>query len=82
MTKSNAWEQARVASVQQPEALAGCAASHDVHVAIGLALDPVAIAKKGFQKGADASTELDHVDGARLGNQGARKVAQSRERGW
>ncbi len=45
-------------------------------------MDPEAIAKEGFKKGANATTKLDQVDGARLGHQGAREIAQSRERRW
>ncbi len=48
--------------MQQPKAVAGCAASHNVHVAVSVALDPVAISKEGFQEGANATTKLDQVD--------------------
>ena len=71
-------KQARVPGVQKPKAVAGCVAGHDVHVAVGVALDPVTVAKKGFQEGTDASTELNQVDRLSLGQLGARDVAQ----GW
>jgi hypothetical protein len=41
-------------------------------------MDPVTVAKKGFQEGTDASTELNQVDRLALGQLGARDVAQ----GW
>ena len=47
-------KQARVPGVQKPKAVAGCAAGHDIHVAVGVALDPVSVAEKSFQKGTDA----------------------------
>ncbi len=62
--------------------MAGCAASHNVHVAVSVALDPVDITEEGFQEGANATIKLDQVDGARLGHQGARKIAQYWEREW
>ena len=66
--KRGARQQARVSRMQKPYAVAGGAAGHDVHVAVGVLPNPVAIAKEGFQEGADATTELDHVDMARLGH--------------
>ena len=68
--------------MQEPKTVAGCTASHDVHITISVALDSVAVAEKGFQKGVDASTELDQMDGPGLGQLGARKVAQDREGRW
>ena len=68
--------------MQEPETVAGCTAGQDVHVTIRVALDSVAVAEKGFQKGADASTELDQMDGPGLGHLGARKVAQDRKGRW
>ena len=72
-------KQARVPGVQEPKAMAGCAAGHDVHVTVCVALDSVSVAKKGFQEGTDASTELDQVDGLGFGQLGARKVTQDRK---
>ena len=71
-------KQARVPGVQKPKAVASCAAGHDIHVGVGVALDPVSVAEKSFQKGTDASTELNQMDGLALGQLGARDVAQ----GW
>ena len=77
-----AGKQARVPGVQEPKAVAGCAAGHDVHVAVGVTLYPVSIAKKSFQKGTDASTELNQMDGLALGQLGARNVAQGGKGCW
>ena len=76
--EGRARKQARVPGVQEPKAVAGCAAGHDVHVAVSVTMDPVTVAKKGFQEGTDASTELNQVDRLSLGQLGARDVAQ----GW
>ena len=54
--------------MQQPDSVAGSATSHDVYVVVGIALNLVAIAEEGFQEGADATAELDQVDGASLGH--------------
>jgi hypothetical protein len=62
--------------VQKPKAVAGCAAGHDVHVAVGVALYPVSVAEEGFQEGTNTSTELNQMDGLALGQLGARDVAQ------
>ena len=77
-----AGKQARVPGVQEPKAVASCAAGQDVHVAVSVTMDPVTVAKKGFQEGTDASTELDQVDGLGFGQLGARKVAQDRKGRW
>ena len=71
-------KQTWVPGVQEPKAVASCAAGHDIHVAVSVALDPVSVAKEGFQKGTDASTELNQMDRLALGQLGARDVAQ----GW
>ena len=77
-----AGKHARVPGMQEPKTVAGCAAGHDVHVTISVALDSVSVAEKGFQEGTDASTELDQVDGLGFGQLGARKVAQDRKGRW
>ena len=74
-----AGKQARVPGVQEPKAVAGCAAGHDVRVSVRVAMNPVSISEKSFQKGADASTELNQMDGLALGQLGARNVAQGRK---
>ena len=48
--------------------MAGNRAGHEVHVAVGVALELIAIAKKGFKKGADATAKLDQMNGASLGH--------------
>ena len=69
-------KQARVPGVQKPKAVAGCAAGHDVHGAVGVALYPVSVAEESFQEGTNTSTELNQMDGLALGQLGARDVAQ------
>ena len=76
--EGRARKEARVPGVQEPKTVASCTAGHDIPVAVSVALDPVSVAKEGFQKGTDASTELNQVDRLALGQLGARDVAQ----GW
>ena len=77
-----AGKQARVPGVQEPKAVASCAAGHDIHVAVGVALYPVSVAEEGFQEGTVASTELNQMNGLALGQLGAGNVAQGRKGCW